>query len=57
MNELVRIFPNDEDVFYDDLENHRKYFLPVCSFNLQLIDPSQDEWLHVVSVKESMMAA
>lgn len=52
MNELVKIFPAYEDVFHDDIENHKKYFLPICSFNLKLIDASQNEWLHVVSVKE-----
>lgn len=52
MSELIKLFPEYEDVFYDDLENHRKYFLPICSFNLQLVDPSKNEWLHIVSVKE-----
>lgn len=52
MSELIRLFPAYEDVFYDDLENHKKYFLPICSFNLQLLDPSNNEWLHIVSVKE-----
>lgn len=52
MSELIRLFPAYEDVFYDDLENHKKYFLPICSFNLQLIDPAKNEWLHIVSVKE-----
>ncbi|WP_336960286.1 hypothetical protein [Chryseobacterium contaminans] len=52
MNALIKLFPAYEDVFYDDLENHKKYFLPICSFNLQLLDPSKNEWLHMVSVKE-----
>lgn len=52
MSELIKLFPAYEDVFYDDLENHKKYFLPICSFNLKLIDPSKNEWLHIVSVKE-----
>lgn len=52
MNELIKLFPAYEDVFYDDLENHKKYFLPICSFNLQLLNPSKNEWLHIVSVKE-----
>lgn len=52
MSELIKLFPAYEDVFYDDLENHKKYFLPICSFNLQLLDPSKNEWLHIVSVKE-----
>lgn len=51
-SKLVQLFPAYEDVFYDDLENHKKYFLPICSFNLKLIDESKDEWLHIVSVKE-----
>lgn len=52
MSELIKLFPAYEDVFFDDLENHKKYFLPICSFNLQLLDPSKNEWLHIVSVKE-----
>ncbi len=52
MSELIKLFPDYEDVFYDDLENHKKYFLPICSFNLQLLDSSKNEWLHIVSVKE-----
>lgn len=52
MKNLIKLFPAYEDVFYDDIENHKKYFLPICSFNLQLIDPSKDQWLHIVSVKE-----
>ncbi|MGU3374807.1 hypothetical protein [Chryseobacterium sp. M5A1_1a] len=52
MSKLIKLFPAYEDVFYDDLENHKKYFLPICSFNLQLIDASKNEWLHIVSVKE-----
>lgn len=52
MSELIRLFPAYEDVFYDDLENHKKYFLPICSFNLQLVDPAKNGWLHIVSAKE-----
>lgn len=52
MNTLIRLFPDCEDVFFDDLDNHKKYFLPLCSFNLKLIDPQQDQWLHFISVKE-----
>ncbi|SDI29697.1 hypothetical protein [Chryseobacterium jejuense] len=52
MSEFIKLFPDYEDVFYDDLENHKKYFLPICSFNLQLLEPSKNEWLHIVSVKE-----
>ncbi|WHT38295.1 hypothetical protein QNH98_14775 [Myroides sp. mNGS23_01] len=52
MNTFVRLFPDYEDVFFDEIEKHRTYFLPLCSFNLQLIDPRLDQWLHIVSVKE-----
>lgn len=52
MNDLIKLFPEYEEVFYDDIENHKKYFLPICSFNLKLIDPTKDQWLHIVSVKE-----
>lgn len=49
---FIKIFPEYEDVFYDDLENHRKYFLPLCSINLKFFSQDQDQWLHFVSVKE-----
>ncbi|MDR2221500.1 MAG: hypothetical protein LBE34_02060 [Flavobacteriaceae bacterium] len=52
MSDLIKLFPAYESVFYDDIENHKKYFLPICSFNLKLIDPTKDQWLHIVSVKE-----
>lgn len=52
MTDLIKIFPEYEDVFYDDIENHKKYFLPICSVNLKIIDPAEDQWLHIVSVKE-----
>lgn len=52
MTDLIKIFPEYEDVFYDDIENHKKYFLPICSINLKIIDPSENQWLHIVSVKE-----
>jgi hypothetical protein len=48
----IKIFPEYEDVFYDDLENHKKYFLPLCSINLKFFLPEKDQWLHFVSVKE-----
>lgn len=48
----IKIFPEYEDVFYDDPENHKKYFLPVCSINLKFFQPENDQWLHFVSVKE-----
>ncbi len=51
-SEFFKPFPKYEDVFYDDIENHKKYFLPICSVNLKFIDPSKDEWLHFISVKE-----
>ena len=51
-NNYIKLFPEYEDVFYDDLENHKKYFLPICSFNLKIMDETKDQWLHIVSVKE-----
>ena len=48
----LKPFPAYEDVFADDLENCKKHFLPLCSINLQCVFPEQDEWLHIVSVKE-----
>ena len=45
-------YPAYEDVFYDDIENHKKYFLPICSVNLKFMYPERDEWVHFISVKE-----
>ena len=47
--QFIKAFPLYEEVFYDQLEQH---FLPICSINLQCVDPDWDEWLHLVSVKE-----
>lgn len=44
-------FPAYEEVFYDDIDQHRKHFLPICSINLQCVFPGQDEWVHFVSAK------
>ncbi len=49
---FIKIFPEYQDVFYDDLENHRKYFLPLCSVNLRFFSQDRDQWLHFISVKE-----
>ena len=49
---FIKIFPEYQDVFYDDLENYRKYFLPLCSINLKFFSQDKDQWLHFVSVKE-----
>ncbi|HWV67305.1 hypothetical protein, partial [Chitinophaga sp.] len=46
---FIKIFPEYQDVFYDDLENHRKYFLPLCSINLKFFSQNKDQWLHFVS--------
>jgi hypothetical protein len=46
------IFPEYEDVFYDDIENHKKYFLPICSLNLKVLGETTDKWVHFISVKE-----
>jgi hypothetical protein len=48
----IKIFPEYQDVFFDDLENHRKYFLPLCSVNFGFLSQGKDQWLHFVSVKE-----
>jgi hypothetical protein len=50
--ECFRPFPTYESVFYDDLENHKKHFLPICSINLKFLFPERDEWFHFVSAKE-----
>lgn len=49
---FFRPFPEYEDVFYDDIENHKKHFLPICSVNLKFMFPDRDEWVHFISVKE-----
>ncbi|MFH6992741.1 hypothetical protein [Flavobacterium sp. FlaQc-48] len=49
---FIKIFPEYEDVFYDDLENHKKYFLPLCSINLAFLSKDKEQWLHFISVKE-----
>jgi hypothetical protein len=51
-SEFFRPYPSYEDVFYDDIENHKKYFLPICSVNLKFMFPDRDEWVHFISVKE-----
>ncbi|KRD11253.1 hypothetical protein ASE21_05985 [Flavobacterium sp. Root901] len=48
----IKIFPEYQDVFYDDLDNHKKYFLPLCSINLGFISKDKNYWLHFISVKE-----
>ena len=55
--QFIKPFPEYEDIFYDDLEQHKKHFLPICSINLQCIEPELDEWVHIVSAKKSMMVA
>lgn len=50
--DLIRLFPAYEDVFYADVNLHRQHFLPLVSINLRAIRPDRDEWLHIVSVKE-----
>ncbi|MFN7705549.1 MAG: hypothetical protein ACK5OS_13080 [Chryseotalea sp.] len=45
-------FPAYEEVFYDDIDNHKKHFLPICSVNLKFLFPERDEWIHFISVKE-----
>lgn len=51
-SEFFRPFPAYEDVFYDDIENHKRYFLPICSVNLKFMFPERDEWVHFISAKE-----
>ncbi|MCW3464396.1 hypothetical protein [Chitinophaga nivalis] len=50
--DCIRLFPKYEAVFYDELEMHQRYFLPVCSVNLRFLMPEKDEWHHFISVKE-----
>lgn len=52
MTDYIKLFPEYEDVFYDEIALHRKYFLPLASINLRYLHPDRDEWLHFVSVKE-----
>ncbi|MGZ9868725.1 siderophore biosynthesis protein [Priestia endophytica] len=50
--QFIKPFPSYEEVFVDNLEQHKKHFLPICSINLKCIEPEWDEWLHIVSAKE-----
>ena len=34
---FFKAFPAYEDVFYDEIEQHRKHFLPICSIHLQRV--------------------
>lgn len=52
ISEYFRPYPAYEDVFYDDIENHKKHFLPICSVNLKFLFPEHDEWVHFISAKE-----
>lgn len=48
----IKPFPDYEDVFNKEIEEHKKHFLPLCSINLKFLYPEWDEWIHIVSVKE-----
>ncbi|AJH15386.1 hypothetical protein [Myroides profundi] len=50
--QLIKYFPEYDQVFQGDLSQYSKHFLPICSINLKCIYPDQDQWLHFVSVKE-----
>lgn len=52
ISEFFKPYPKYEEIFYDDIENHKKYFLPICSINLKFMFPERDEWVHFISVKE-----
>lgn len=47
--QYLRPFPEAEDIFADNIAEHFRHFLPICSLNLQLIQPDAPEtWLHLV---------
>jgi len=50
--QYIRAFPEYEEVFAEDIERHRRHFLPICSINLKCLFPEKDQWVHFVSVKE-----
>lgn len=50
-SDYFRPYPECEDVFFDDIENHKKHFLPICSVNLKFLFPERDEWVHFISTK------
>lgn len=50
--QFIKPFPEYEDVFYENLVQHKKHFLPICSINLQYVDSEWNEWIHIVSAKE-----
>ncbi|MEK4670313.1 siderophore biosynthesis protein [Paenibacillus alvei] len=49
---FIRPFPSYEEVFHEQIEQHKKHFLPICSINLQCVNSEWEEWLHIISVKE-----
>ncbi|WP_300977802.1 hypothetical protein [Flavobacterium sp.] len=51
-DDYFKPFPEYEEVFYGDLQQYKKHFLPICSINLKFLDTNRDEWFHFVSVKE-----
>ncbi len=52
LSEYFRPYPEYEDVFCGDIEKHKQFFLPLCSFNLKYLFPERDEWVHIISAKE-----
>lgn len=52
MTDYIKLFPEYEDVFYDEIALHKEHFLPLASINLRYLHPERDEWLHFISVKE-----
>ncbi|MDB5387272.1 MAG: hypothetical protein JWM11_2918 [Planctomycetaceae bacterium] len=52
---FIRPFPRYEDVFTDNLELHRKHFLPLVSVDMSFVFDDLDFWLHFVTPIEPLL--
>ena len=48
LNNSIRLFPEAEEVFLDNVDEHRKYLLPLATIDLSEIDSSWSGPLHFV---------
>ncbi|MBI1838146.1 MAG: hypothetical protein HYR91_12860 [Flavobacteriia bacterium] len=44
----VRLFPKIEEVFINDFENYKRYFMPLVSIDLSFVNKSLDGQIHLV---------
>ena len=45
---MLRLFPEASDVFFDQIEEHRHYLLPIATLDLSKINKNRDGFLHFV---------